>query len=181
MRITGRKEARERGLTRFYTGVPCLHGHICERMTCDSHCVECLKVQVKRRRATTGKVAHRKRVAKGTAKWRAANKQRIKIVEATWRKNNPNVIRANNQKRRARKLNAEGGYTPQDIRDLLHKQNNQCIKCLISFELVPYTVDHITPLSRGGSNWPDNLQLLCGSCNASKGDKLMCEWIREAA
>ena len=31
-----------------------------------------------------------------------------------------------------------------------------------------YHVDHRMPLSLGGSNYPDNLQLLCPTCNLSK-------------
>jgi 5-methylcytosine-specific restriction endonuclease McrA len=32
-------------------------------------------------------------------------------------------------------------------------------------------IDHIFPRSRGGQNDPDNLRLLCATCNASKGAK----------
>lgn len=34
------------------------------------------------------------------------------------------------------------------------------------------TIDHIEPLSRGGSDEIDNLQFMCRSCNSKKGDKL---------
>jgi 5-methylcytosine-specific restriction endonuclease McrA len=34
------------------------------------------------------------------------------------------------------------------------------------------TVDHKIPLSRGGSNWPSNLQPLCFRCNVVKNDKV---------
>ena len=38
-------------------------------------------------------------------------------------------------------------------------------------------VDHILPRTRGGQNNPENLRLLCESCNASKGSKADSEWL----
>jgi hypothetical protein len=37
-------------------------------------------------------------------------------------------------------------------------------------------VDHIVPVSRGGSNAFENLATSCGQCNQSKGPKLLAEW-----
>jgi hypothetical protein len=51
MQIIGRDEARKRGLKRYFTGEPCLHGHIAERWVSTKDCVECnrLSKQAQRR------------------------------------------------------------------------------------------------------------------------------------
>jgi hypothetical protein len=37
-------------------------------------------------------------------------------------------------------------------------------------------VDHVVPLSCGGTNDPDNLVVACIPCNSSKSDRLLTEW-----
>lgn len=39
-----------------------------------------------------------------------------------------------------------------------------------------WAIDHVVPLSRGGTNEPDNLVVACFACNSSKNDKLLTEW-----
>ncbi|TQI72931.1 HNH endonuclease [Bosea sp. AK1] len=39
-----------------------------------------------------------------------------------------------------------------------------------------FEIDHIVPVTRGGSNDPDNLCVACKPCNSSKGDRLLSEW-----
>lgn len=39
------------------------------------------------------------------------------------------------------------------------------------------TIDHVIPMSRNGPDDDDNLQVLCRSCNTSKGAKTMAEWL----
>lgn len=39
--IISRQEAKDNGLTKYFTGVPCKHGHIAERSLANSTCIEC--------------------------------------------------------------------------------------------------------------------------------------------
>lgn len=41
MKIMTQAQARERGLTRFFTGKPCVRGHIAPRQTSNFRCVKC--------------------------------------------------------------------------------------------------------------------------------------------
>ena len=41
MEVISRKEAKARGLKRYFTGKPCKHGHVSERYTGSGACVEC--------------------------------------------------------------------------------------------------------------------------------------------
>lgn len=49
------------------------------------------------------------------------------------------------------------------------RDGHQCKKCGAP---PPLVVDHIMPVSKGGSGEPDNLRSLCWDCNASKGASL---------
>ena len=55
-------------------------------------------------------------------------------------------------------------------------QEGVCAGCETHFPFRVMDVDHMLPRSRGGTDHPDNLQLLCSGCNRSKGSKTMAEW-----
>ena len=59
---------------------------------------------------------------------------------------------------------------------LYGEQEGVCNGCVTHFPFRVMEVDHILPRSRGGTDHPDNLQVLCSGCNRSKGDKTMAEW-----
>lgn len=80
-------------------------------------------------------------------------------------------------KRRARLANAEGSYTKEDIDFLFESQKGKCPICNRSIKN-GYHIDHKTPLSKGGSNNKENLQLTCASCNTSKGSKDEIEFMQ---
>jgi hypothetical protein len=45
----------------------------------------------------------------------------------------------------------------------------------------PFEVDHIVPLAKGGTDDPRNLACACRTCNRSKKDRLIAEWLGEVA
>ena len=51
---------------------------------------------------------------------------------------------------------------------IIERDGYFCQECEITKKL---SLDHIIPLSKGGSDEMDNLQILCVSCNSSKGDR----------
>ena len=57
--------------------------------------------------------------------------------------------------------------TVSDWHAILERQQHQCVSCGTTENL---TIDHIQPLSQGGSGFPNNIQALCHSCNARKGE-----------
>ena len=113
------------------------------------------------------------------AEYYAANAERIKARSAEYRNANPDKNATNSRNRRARKRNADGKHTAADIRAIFDKQQGLCANCqtkLFKSGSKKYHIDHIMPLALGGSNWPENLQCLCPSCNLSKGAKHPDEW-----
>jgi 5-methylcytosine-specific restriction endonuclease McrA len=69
--------------------------------------------------------------------------------------------------RRGRKLTAPGKLSKGIVDSLLVKQNG-CCACCGAFLLGKYHLDHILPLSLGGANSDDNVQLLLPKCNLQK-------------
>lgn len=49
MEIISRKDAKAQGLKRYYTGEPCIKGHICERRVANFGCTQCQKEERKKR------------------------------------------------------------------------------------------------------------------------------------
>lgn len=77
---------------------------------------------------------------------------------------------------RGKEKGTKGFYTIDDIIVIRERQMDQCVYCRNKLKNRGH-LDHKIPLSKGGSNWPDNLQLLCGSCNRKKSARTHEEYI----
>ncbi len=91
---------------------------------------------------------------KANRKWEAANRDKRQAID---------------RRRRARKQQAEGEFTNQEWQALKAFYNHTCLCCGRREPEVQLTPDHVIPLVKGGSNALGNMQLLCRSCNCSKG------------
>ena len=97
-----------------------------------------------------------------------------KSYQAEWKrspKGKVHVARYNARRREMTKNDEK--ISLADIYGLLDKQQNLCLGCTRSFtEELPYTLDHLIPVSKGGVLRIDNIQLLCQPCNSSKGNRI---------
>jgi 5-methylcytosine-specific restriction endonuclease McrA len=95
------------------------------------------------------------------AKKRAANKR--------WLERNPQKAQEYRHKVRAKRGSAVGWHTGEEWSDLCALYGDRCPRCMQPCRR--FTVDHITPLSRGGTDYVWNLQPLCARCNCQKSNK----------
>lgn len=119
--------------------------------------------------------ANKDRLAPRNRAYYQANKERAAQRAREWRAANQERFRANIRTRKARKRNAEGRHTGKDIKQQYKAQRGKCYWCDCKVGN-DYHVDHIIPLSRGGSNGPENIAIACAPCNLSKHNKLPTEW-----
>jgi len=122
--------------------------------------------------------ANTERVAKYSAEYRRRPevKKRSKAWLAEWHKKHPEARGIYTRKRKAIKYNVGGSHTAEDIRRLYFLQKGKCVYCQVRLD--KYHVDHIIPLSTGGSNSVENIQILCPACNMSKHTKHPDDFMR---
>jgi len=92
-----------------------------------------------------------------------------------WAKNHREYTRANSKKRRSATRAAPGKFTANDILAQYKHQKGLCYYCNKPTGK-SYHIDHVIPISRGGSNDLSNIVIACAQCNMRKHNKLPHEW-----
>lgn len=106
--------------------------------------------------------------------WRK-DKRAIELTyERMWRLKHPEDNRLRRHRRQARLLNSKGIATSQQIKARIDYYGQRCAYCGGTFQ----HLDHVIPISKGGTNWPANLRPCCLTCNSRKGDQDWRLWLK---
>lgn len=125
-----------------------------------------------RRRKRAYYAKHPEASKRATQKWYTrhvtTNKTHYRTRKNAWQQQNADKFRAKEHRRRAAKQASSGQYTAVEWQALCRWFDQRCVACGTATSL---TVDHVLPLSKGGSNGIENIQPLCSSCNSRKKDR----------
>ena len=86
LKIISRKEAIALGLKKYFTGKPCINGHIAER-TVNASCIECL-----RKNRKTYRENNRDKVLESCKKYREENRDKVLEGKKKYRENNRDKV-----------------------------------------------------------------------------------------
>ena len=125
---------------------------------------------------TRWKANNRDYVRELNRRWAEANPEKVAESNRKWAQANPHAILQNVHRRRARLASAPvGDFSQTDWEYLLEMHEYHCAYCHRAD--VKLTQDHIVPLSKGGAHTWTNIAPACLSCNSSKGDRDLMEWL----
>ena len=131
----------------------------------------------KEQHAKYHKIWYNRKKEKNPEYFKTEGKKRLKW-HAEWtreyRRKNRAWYLATKQRRHVLEKNGSG-ITKMDIENQLIQQGYKCFYCHIDIT-DNYTVDHLIPLFKKGTNTSDNFVLACKHCNCSKGIKLPEEY-----
>ncbi len=122
------------------------------------------------------RAANRAKISQENAKYYERTKEQRQVYSREWwHKNKTKAVMYSNT-RRAREANVGGKYTAEDYLKLWFHYEGKC--AVIECDKPPeYCLDHVMPLSRGGTNDFANLQILCKSHNSQKKNRTNEEWV----
>jgi 5-methylcytosine-specific restriction endonuclease McrA len=156
-----------------------------------SHCKECRRIwrlqdsENQKIRAKNYYEKNKQKVLENNKKWVAENPEKIAVIKKRYRDNNkekvfignkrweqanPEKVKRKVTRRRALKKKAITYFISS--KDLRRLSMATCFFCTKKAD----TIEHLIPLTRGGTHGIGNLVAACRSCNSSKRNKFLMEW-----
>lgn len=117
-----------------------------------------------------------------SAKCRAKDPERHESFRRAYKIKNPEKVAQIMRNMAAKRRGAKGCHTADDVLGIFKKQGGLCANCktiLIASGAGKFHSDHINPIAKGGSNYKENIQCLCPTCNLRKNAKDPIVWARE--
>lgn len=172
------KEARSLGVPRYFTGKPCIHGHISARRTASGECWGCRShkntayhienKELLRAKRDIFENTHKERIKNQRAMNYRENIERERKRNAEYNAMHPEKRKAIKAVRKRKIRESKPPWMPWSLIEVIYREARD--KGL--------TVDHIVPLNNPivcGLHVPWNLRLVSKTENLSKGNKLIEE------
>lgn len=193
--LVSRAAAKAAGSSRYFTGEPCKRGHVCERVTANSTCVECYRashsalyqndpLRLEKKRALYER--NKESVLASCKEYRARNAEQISARKSARDAANRPAISAAHKAWR----NGAGRHKALAIHNERRRRHRQQTPpwsdrgaCKAFYEIasrvtactgIPFEVDHIIPLAGelvSGLHVPTNLQVIPAHQNRKKGNR----------
>jgi 5-methylcytosine-specific restriction endonuclease McrA len=106
-------------------------------------------------------------------RWRHRHPEDHRRCNAEWRRRNKDKVNFMNRRREHLIRGAAGYLTYEEWQEIKARFNYTCPQCGKKEPEIKLTIDHITPISKGGTNNKENIQPLCSRCNSAKWSKII--------
>lgn len=153
MQITSRKEAKSLGLTHYFTGKPCIRGHISKRWTCNGKCIGCHYEDNPLRNTPKPTDEEKKAKAKARARrWYLKNKQKTIDRAKEWKAKNPEKVRLSEKRWREKDKSKAIRFMRDSLRRVLKQDKNGRTEKILGYSRHDL-VDHIEKQFQKGMHW----------------------------